>query len=89
MKSRFYGQDDEQCGVEELALQFYAGEGGGWQGVHSESGIWLTIYGLLMWDSIFLDIPNTFRTRFQVLKPCRFLLLFVPGSYVNRTHNFI
>ncbi|XP_048496943.1 fanconi-associated nuclease 1 homolog isoform X4 [Beta vulgaris subsp. vulgaris] len=65
MKSRFYGQDDEQCGVEELALQFYAGEGGGWQGVHSESGIWLTIYGLLMWDSIFLDIPNTFRTRFQ------------------------
>ncbi|XP_057526290.1 fanconi-associated nuclease 1 homolog isoform X2 [Amaranthus tricolor] len=64
-KSRFYGQDDEQCGVEELALQFYAGEGGGWQGVHTESGIWLTIYGLLMWDIIFSDVPDTFRTRFQ------------------------
>lgn len=65
MKSRFYGQDDEQCGVEELALQFYA-EGGGWQGVHTESGIWLTIYGLLMWDIIFSDVPDAFRTRFQV-----------------------
>ncbi|CAM9004065.1 unnamed protein product [Rhodiola kirilowii] len=25
MKSRFYGNDGEQCGVEELALQYYAG----------------------------------------------------------------
>ncbi|KAL9225327.1 hypothetical protein vseg_001269 [Gypsophila vaccaria] len=65
MKSRFYDEDGEQCGVEELALKFYAGEGGGWQGVHSESGIWLTVYSLLMWDVIFADIPNVFRTRFQ------------------------
>lgn len=34
-KSRFYGANGEQCGVEELALQFYASEeGGGWQGTH-------------------------------------------------------
>ncbi|KAK9672612.1 hypothetical protein RND81_12G112200 [Saponaria officinalis] len=65
IKSRFYGEDGEQCGVEELALKFYAGEGGGWQGVHAESGIWLTVYGLLMWDVIFSDVPNVFRTRFQ------------------------
>lgn len=64
MKSRFYGEDGEQCGVEQLALQHYAAEG--WQGVHTESGIWLTIFGLLMWDIIFSDIPNVFRTRFQV-----------------------
>ncbi|KAK4799419.1 hypothetical protein SAY86_024784 [Trapa natans] len=64
-KSRFYGQDGNQCGVEQLALQHYAGEGGGWHGVHTESGIWLTIFGLLMWDAIFADIPNVFRTRFQ------------------------
>ncbi|KAM1132567.1 hypothetical protein ACFX13_047870 [Malus domestica] len=64
MKSRFYGEDGEQCGVEQLALQHYAGEG--WQGVHSESGIWLTIFGLLMWDIIFSDIPNVFRNRFQI-----------------------
>ncbi|XP_062164516.1 fanconi-associated nuclease 1 homolog isoform X2 [Alnus glutinosa] len=65
MKNRFYGEDGEQCGVEQLALQYYAGEGGGWQGVHTESGIWLTIFGLLMWDIIFSDVPNVFRTKFQ------------------------
>lgn len=64
-KSRFYGEDGEQCRVEQLALQHYAGEGG-WQGVHTESGIWLTIFGLLMWDVMFSDVPNVFRTRFQV-----------------------
>ncbi|KAK3021908.1 hypothetical protein RJ639_047625 [Escallonia herrerae] len=64
-KSRFYGLDGEQCGVEQLALQYYAGEGGGWLGVHTESGIWLTIFGLLMWDIIFSDVPNVFRTKFQ------------------------
>ncbi|KAG8371498.1 hypothetical protein BUALT_Bualt13G0093900 [Buddleja alternifolia] len=64
-KSIFYGEDGEQCGVEQLALQYYAGEGGGWQGVHAESGIWLTIFGILMWDIIFADVPNVFRTKFQ------------------------
>lgn len=64
-KNRFYGEDGEQCGVEQLALQYYAGEGGGWQGVHSESGIWLTIFGLLMWDTMFADVPNVFHTVFQ------------------------
>uniref|UniRef100_A0A6M2EB37 Fanconi-associated nuclease n=1 Tax=Populus davidiana TaxID=266767 RepID=A0A6M2EB37_9ROSI len=65
IKSRFYGEDGAQCGVEQLALQYYAGEGGGWQGVHTESGIWLTIFALLMWDIIFSDLPNVFRNRFQ------------------------
>ncbi|XP_050237800.1 fanconi-associated nuclease 1 homolog isoform X2 [Mercurialis annua] len=64
-KSRFYGEDGEQCGVEQLALQYYAGDGGGWQGVHAESGIWLTIFGLLMWGIIFSDVPNVFLNRFQ------------------------
>ncbi|XP_026419372.1 fanconi-associated nuclease 1 homolog [Papaver somniferum] len=65
MKNRFYGEDGEQCGVEELALQYYANEGGGWHGVHTESGIWMTIFGLIMWDIIFADIPDVFHTRFQ------------------------
>lgn len=65
-KSRFYCEDGEQCGVEQVALQFYAGEGGGWQGVHTESGIWLTIFGILMWEAIFSDVPDVFRTKFQV-----------------------
>ncbi|KAL2459840.1 Fanconi-associated nuclease 1-like protein [Forsythia ovata] len=65
MKSIFYGEDGEQCGVEQLALQYYAGEGGGWRGVHTESGIWLTIFGILMWDIFFADVPNVFCTKFQ------------------------
>lgn len=64
-KNRFYNEEGEQCGVEQLALHYYAGEGGGWQGVHTESGIWLTIFGLLMWDVIYADVPNVFYTRFQ------------------------
>jgi hypothetical protein len=40
--------------VEELALQHYATpEGGGWQGLHSEGGVWATLFGLLMWDVLF------------------------------------
>ncbi|KAL6976266.1 Fanconi-associated nuclease 1 [Sarracenia purpurea var. burkii] len=66
VKSRFYGEDGEQCGVEQLALQYYAGEGGGWEGVHTESGIWLTIFGLLLWDAIFADVSDVFRTKFQI-----------------------
>lgn len=65
-KNLFYGFDGELCGVEQLVLQYYADEGGGWHGVHSESGIWMTIFAILMWDVIFADIPDVFRSRFQV-----------------------
>ncbi|KAG0454962.1 hypothetical protein HPP92_024254 [Vanilla planifolia] len=65
-KNLFYSYDGELCGVEQLALEYYAGEGGGWQGVHSESGIWMTIFGLLMWDVIFSPVPNVFLSKFQV-----------------------
>lgn len=63
-KNRYYGYDGLQCGVENLALQYYAGEGG-WKGIHAESGIWMTIFGLLFWDIIFCDISDVFHTRFQ------------------------
>lgn len=77
IKSIFYNENGERCGVEELALEYYSGEGGGWQGVHTESGIWLTIFGLLMWDVIFSDVPNAFCTKFQVYD-----LLFCSVSFV-------
>ncbi|KAF0901621.1 hypothetical protein E2562_003591 [Oryza meyeriana var. granulata] len=69
-KNVFYGYDGELCGVEQLALQYYADEGGGWQGTHSEGGIWMTIFGLLMWDVIFSDVPDVFQTKFQVDEVC-------------------
>ncbi|CAL9118892.1 unnamed protein product [Musa textilis] len=65
-KNSYYGYDGELCGVEQLALQYYAEEGGGWSGVHSESGIWMTIFGLLMWDVIFFNLPDVFMSRFQI-----------------------
>eukprot|EP00850_Spirogloea_muscicola_P018365 SM000167S02978 [mRNA] locus=s167:251131:256223:- [translate_table: standard] len=70
VKSRFYGFDNQQCGVEQLALQHYAREegnscGGGWCGVHCEGGVWLTLFGLLLWDVLFSDVPDVFQTPFQ------------------------
>lgn len=34
-------------------------------GMHAEGGIWATLFGLLMWDILFLPIPEVFRTPFQ------------------------
>ncbi|KAK9829081.1 hypothetical protein WJX72_003785 [[Myrmecia] bisecta] len=66
LKSKFPAPDGGECGVEELALLYYASEeGGGWQGTHSENGIWHTLFGLLLWDTLFLDVPDVFRTPFQ------------------------
>ena len=33
--------------------------------MHAEGGIWATLFGLLMWDILFLPIPEVFRTPFQ------------------------
>lgn len=53
--------------VEQLALEHYSSqEGGSWKGVHSEGGVWSTLFGLLFWDLIFSStIPEVFRSRFQ------------------------
>jgi hypothetical protein len=37
-KNVCYGYVSELCGVEQLALQYYADEGGDWQGTHLEGG---------------------------------------------------
>lgn len=34
-------------------------------GLHSEGGIWATLFGLLFWDVIFADAPDALRTPFQ------------------------
>ncbi|DBA85769.1 hypothetical protein WJX77_002675 [Trebouxia sp. C0004] len=66
VKSRFAGNGGDECSVEELALQYYAAEtGGNWTGTHAEGGIWATLFGLLMWDIIFMDVPDVFQTAFQ------------------------
>jgi hypothetical protein len=53
---RFYGLDGSQVTVEQLALQHYASEeGGGWQGLHCEGGVWAALFGLLLWDVLFMS----------------------------------
>lgn len=34
-------------------------------GTHAEGGIWATLFGLLMWDILFMDVPDVFQTPFQ------------------------
>ena len=34
-------------------------------GMHAEGGIWSTLFGLLMWDVLFMSVPDIFRTSFQ------------------------
>ena len=34
-------------------------------GTHAEGGIWATLFGLLMWDVLFVDISDVFHTAFQ------------------------
>ncbi|EFJ44381.1 hypothetical protein VOLCADRAFT_95362 [Volvox carteri f. nagariensis] len=52
--------------VEQLALLHYCSPaGGGWRGVHSEGGVWVTMWALLCWDVLFMDVPEVFRNPFQ------------------------
>ncbi len=41
-------------------------EGGASAGLHCEGGVWSMLFGLLMWDCLFTDIPDTLRTQFQL-----------------------
>jgi len=60
------GYDGKPCSVEKLALQHYAQpEGGGWEGMHSETGIFKTLFGILMWDVLFAEVPGVFLSPFQ------------------------
>jgi hypothetical protein len=52
---RFYAPDNTLVTVEQLALQHYASqEGGCWQGLHCEAGVWASLFTLLLWDVLFM-----------------------------------
>lgn len=53
----------EPVHVEEIALEHY--DQLGWKGYHCENGILTTLYSLLFWDIIFLDVPGVFQNPFQ------------------------
>ncbi|XP_035932740.2 fanconi-associated nuclease 1 isoform X1 [Halichoerus grypus] len=53
------------CSVEEVALAHYRRSGFD-QGIHGEGSTFSTLYGLLLWDIIFMDgIPDVFRNAYQ------------------------
>ncbi|NWR86050.1 FAN1 nuclease, partial [Furnarius figulus] len=68
------------CSVEELALTHYRRNGFD-QGIHGEGSTFLTLYGILMWDIIFMDnIPDIFRNSYQTCP----LDLYTDSFYENR-----
>ncbi|KAG5839385.1 hypothetical protein ANANG_G00204430 [Anguilla anguilla] len=63
------GEGDAQatvlCSVEELALAHYRRLGFD-QGIHGEGSTFSTLFGLLLWDIIFMEgIPDVFRNPYQ------------------------
>ncbi|XP_072242136.1 fanconi-associated nuclease 1 [Leuresthes tenuis] len=74
-KSRFLLQADEEgeacapatviCSVEELSLAHYRQQGFD-QGIHGEGSTFSTLFGILMWDVVFMEgIPDVFRNPYQ------------------------
>ena len=65
-RSVFIGYDDQECSVEQLALQFYKLKMNFSDGLHCEGHIFHTMFGLAFWDIIFdASIPYVFQTPFQ------------------------
>ncbi|XP_026783354.3 fanconi-associated nuclease 1 [Pangasianodon hypophthalmus] len=67
------------CSVEELALAHYR-ELGFDQGIHGEGSTFSTLFGLLMWDIVFMNVLDVFRTSYQTCP----LDLYTDCFYENR-----
>ncbi|XP_075064216.1 fanconi-associated nuclease 1 isoform X2 [Mixophyes fleayi] len=68
------------CSVEELALAHYI-ELGFDQGIHGEGSTFCTLYGLFMWDIVFMEgITDVFRNSYQSFP----LDLYTDSFYENR-----
>lgn len=82
---RFEGADDASAAfVEEIALQHYASdEGGNFDGIHSESSVFTTLFVLILWQAMFdVTVPDVFRTSLQTAP----LDLGHPGFYECRSN---
>ncbi|KAJ1981293.1 hypothetical protein H4R34_002130 [Dimargaris verticillata] len=51
------------CVVEDLALNHYQTQS--YRGYHAENSLYLTLFGLLMWDVLFAPCPGVFETPYQ------------------------
>ncbi|XP_026168249.1 fanconi-associated nuclease 1 [Mastacembelus armatus] len=77
------GEGEERtviCSVEELSLAHYRQQGFD-QGIHGEGSTFSTLFGLLLWDIIFMEgVSDVFRTPYQTCP----LDLYTDGFYENR-----
>jgi fanconi-associated nuclease 1 len=47
-------------------LEHYAlPQNGAWHGIHCESGVWATLFGLLLFPVLFAPVTDVFRSPFQ------------------------
>ncbi|KAM4618224.1 fanconi-associated nuclease 1-like [Polymixia lowei] len=68
------------CSVEELSLAHYRRQGFD-QGIHGEGSTFSTLFGLLLWDIVFMEgVPDVFRNPYQSSP----LDLFTDCFYGNR-----
>ena len=79
-KSVFLNCQNEPCSVEEFALEHYKALG--WEGLHSENGLFATLFGLLFWDVLFMPVPDVFQTAFQGSFPWSLSLEVVAECFV-------
>ncbi|KAI0898417.1 VRR-NUC domain-containing protein [Annulohypoxylon nitens] len=56
-------EDGGECSVEAMCLSWYRSQG--WKGYHAEGGIVRTLFAYLLFDILFLYIPNVFQTAYQ------------------------
>ena len=56
----------EFCSVEELVKLHYSSMGLG-EGLHAEGAVFNSLLGLLLWDTIYQDLPDVFRAPGQAL----------------------
>uniref|UniRef100_UPI003AAB1272 fanconi-associated nuclease 1 n=1 Tax=Centroberyx gerrardi TaxID=166262 RepID=UPI003AAB1272 len=74
------GNATVMCSVEELSLAHYRRQGFD-QGIHGEGSTFSTLFGLLLWDIIFMEgIPDVFRNPYQTCP----LDIFTDCFYENR-----
>lgn len=59
--------DEDSVGsVEDLVLHHFAQEeNGNWQGLHTESSVYTTLFSLLFWDILFGPVPDVFQSPYQ------------------------
>jgi fanconi-associated nuclease 1 len=64
VKLHLDGDDLTLGSVEEFVLNEFSRDG--WEGVHSESSCFTTLFSLLFWDLLFeINVPDVFQTVFQ------------------------